>query len=229
MPSSLNIAGYPFLSPLDLILLSLSTKTILLTWIASSFIFIALIVVFGRFFCGWICPMGIILEYSHKFTEKDRRRVLGGFWTNYEKYAILLAVLAIALLFKFTIPYLFSPPGVIYRTILSIIVHGFIGADLFVLTLIFILDIIAIIFGRTWCNTLCPLGIVMSSLSVLNLFTPKVDQQKCIDFDFNCLHCEKVCPIKIPLTRANEQTMMECTKCLKCWANCPVDAIKIEF
>ena len=227
-PGALTFGDFSLISPLELTLVILSTKTILTSWVVSGLIVIVIIMFFGRFFCGWICPMGILLEYSHIITEKNRR-VLGGLWTNYEKYAILLAVLVAGLLFDFMAPYLFSPPGVVYRTIISVIVHGIIGADLVVLFLIVILDIFALHFGRTWCNTLCPLGIVISSLSFINLFKPKVDQKICSDFDFNCLHCEKICPMRIPLTRADDKAMMQCNKCLKCWANCPVDAIKIEI
>ena len=229
MPTGFYLGGFKLISPLELALIILSTKTLLYSWIISGLIIIIIIVLFGRFFCGWICPVGILLEYSHMITEKNRRRVLGGLWTNYEKYLILIAVLAAGLLFNFVAPYLFSPPGVVYRIIKSFIWHGVIVTDLIILSLIFILDLIAIRYGRTWCNTLCPLGITFSSLSFINLIKPKVDQQICSDFEFNCLYCENICPMHIPLTRADEIAMMECNKCLKCWANCPVDAIKIKI
>ena len=45
---------------------SLATKTLLaLMW--PSLIFIGLTLVFGRFFCGWICPLGMLLDGAHKF------------------------------------------------------------------------------------------------------------------------------------------------------------------
>jgi len=227
MLTVLNLGGFVLISPLELALIMVSTKTILISWIVSGLTIIVIIVFFGRFFCGWICPVGMILEYSHLVTEKNKRRVLGGLWINHEKFAVILAVLAAGLIFNFIIPYLFSPPGIIYRTMISVITHGVIGVDLLILALIFIIDIVAIRYGRTWCNTLCPLGITISSLSFINLVKPKIDQKVCSDFEFNCLYCEKICPMHIPLTRADTRAMMDCNKCLKCWANCPVNAIKI--
>jgi polyferredoxin/Pyruvate/2-oxoacid:ferredoxin oxidoreductase delta subunit len=56
---------------------SLATKTLLvLMW--PSLIFIGLTLVFGRFFCGWICPMGSLLDGAHSFippagTENTKR------------------------------------------------------------------------------------------------------------------------------------------------------------
>lgn len=222
-----TFGSFTVVSPLELALLSLGTRTIIVSLIVPGLVSVLVIVFFGRFFCGWICPVGIILEYLHAFTDTKKRKAVGGLWKNWEKYAILLAVFAAALLFGFTAPYLFSPPSVVYRIVLSFISHGIVGADITVLFLIFVMDLIAIRMGRTWCNTVCPLGTVINSLSIINLVKPKVDQETCIDFDFNCLNCERTCPMRINVTRANRWTMMECNKCLKCWANCPTKAIKI--
>lgn len=84
-------------------------------------------------------------------------------------------------------------------------------------------------FGRTWCNTVRPLGTVISSLTFIDRVQPKVDQQSCIDFDFNYLHCELICPMRIPLTCRQRWQMKACTKCLKCWTQCPANAVKLAF
>lgn len=229
---AVNTGDFTIVSPLEFVLVSLSAKTVLINLIVPTLAVILVIVVFGRFFCGWICPVGILLEYSHAVTERKKKRGLGNLdwigWKNREKYVILLAVFAASLLFSFAAPYLFSPPGVFYRTIIYFTLQGIIGADLIVLLLIFVLDMLAIRFGRTWCNTLCPLGALISLLSVINLVKPKVDQEICIDSDSNCLNCERICPMRIAVTRNDRWAMQECNKCVKCWASCPVKAIKIE-
>jgi len=225
---ALTFGGFTLISPLELVLLILGTKNVLLGWLVPGLIVILIIVFFGRFFCGWVCPMGILLDYSHTITEKKERKRLGGSWSNWERYPILLAVLAASLLFGFAAPYLFSPPGVVYRTIIYFTSHRVIGAELVVLLLFLILDLFAVHYGRTWCNTLCPLGTVISSLSFVNLLKPKVDRRICISSDSKCLNCWRVCPMRIPVTKADRWAMMECNKCLKCWANCPAKAIKIE-
>jgi len=226
---ALNLGNFALISPLELFLLPLGTKTFLLTWLVPSVTVIIAIIFFGRFFCGWICPVGGLLEYSHLLTDKKPRKNVGGLYNNWEKYAVLFAVLLAAYLFDFSAPYLFSPPGSVYRALVEIVTHGIMSIDLTVILLFFAVDLLAIRYGRSWCNSLCPLGTVISSFSFVNLFKPKVDQEKCIDFDFNCLNCERVCPMRIPVTRANRWMMMECNKCLKCWDQCPVDAIKIEL
>ncbi len=230
--SALNIGDVMIVSPLEVVLVSLSAKTVLINLIVPTLAVILVIVLFGRFFCGWVCPVGMVLEYSHIVTERKKKRGLGNLdwigWKNCEKYVILLAVFAAGFLFNFAAPYLFSPPGVFYRTIIYFTLQGIIGADLMVLLLIFVLDMLAIHYGRTWCNTLCPLGSLISLLSVINLVKPKVDQEICIDSDSNCLNCERICPMRIAVTRNDKWAMQECNKCMKCWVSCPVKAIKIE-
>ena len=50
---------------------SLATKTLIsLMW--PSLIFVGLTIIFGRFFCGWICPMGSLLDSIHGFIPHSR-------------------------------------------------------------------------------------------------------------------------------------------------------------
>jgi polyferredoxin len=95
----------------------------------------------------------------------------------------------------------------------------------YMLMLILVLDILSSRYGRTWCNSICPLGTTISSFSIVNLLRPKIDQKKCT----NCLDCERICPMQIPLTtRTDNWAMMTCNKCLKCFENCPTGAVKIS-
>lgn len=219
--SAVTFGNSTVISPLEFVLLLLGTKTILIRVFVPGIVSLLIISLFGRFLCGWICPTGLILDYMHDATAKNnkKKKPMG---KNKEKYAILLAVLAASLIFNVSMPYIFSPPGIVYR-ITTYILHGLIGADLAILVTIFLLDYFATRQGRTWCNTLCPLGTMITILSFVNLVKPKVDKNKCI----NCLQCEEICPMKIPIIDANRWQMKACSKCFKCWEICPVKAIKI--
>jgi len=50
---------------------SLSTKTLIsLMW--PSLIFVGLTLILGRFFCGWVCPMGSLLDFCHRYIPHAR-------------------------------------------------------------------------------------------------------------------------------------------------------------
>ena len=229
MTGALTIGSLTLISPLELLLVILGMKTIPLGLIVPGLITILIIVVFGRFLCGWICPVGIILEYSHLLYGRKNRNKVAALRRNGERYAILMAVLGASLIFNFSLPYLFSPPGIIYRPIIQFMIQGVIGADLAVLVFIVVLDVLAARYGRTWCNSICPLGTLISSLGFINLIRPKIDSNKCIKVDSGCSRCENVCPMRIPLTKTGKLGMMSCHKCLKCWRNCPTNAIGIRL
>ncbi len=58
---------------------------------------LALTMVWGRFFCGWICPLGTLLDYFHRLTRPIARRTNRLFQipnrTRAIKYVLLIAVL----------------------------------------------------------------------------------------------------------------------------------------
>lgn len=222
--SALTFGSLALISPLEWALLLLGTRTIVAKVLVPGLIVILTIAFFGRFLCGWICPVGMLLDSSHSIpmiANRTKRRVPGN---NMMRYSILVAALTASFVFNFSLPYLFSPPGIVYRIVISYVMRGIIGVDVAVLLLVFVLDVLSLRYGRTWCNSICPLGTTISSLSIVNLLRPKVDQKKCI----NCLDCERICPMQIPLTtRADNWAMMTCNKCLKCFESCPTEAVRI--
>ncbi len=64
LPYAVNIIFR--LDPLIAVSAMLATRT-LITLVFPALIMVILTLVLGRFFCGWICPMGTLLDYSHHF------------------------------------------------------------------------------------------------------------------------------------------------------------------
>ncbi|MDO8588259.1 MAG: 4Fe-4S binding protein [Armatimonadota bacterium] len=75
---------------------------------------VVLTIVFGRFFCGWICPLGAILDAADHAFWRKRRKVLPDMRYKKLKYYVLIAV-AVTALFSAQIAYLFDPISLLTR------------------------------------------------------------------------------------------------------------------
>ena len=75
--------------------------------------------------------------------------------------------------------------------------------------------------GRTWCNTICPVGTVLGFLSRFSLFAPAIDTDKCR----NCGLCEKQCKAACINMKEHEIDLSRCVACMDCIDACKDGAI----
>jgi MauM/NapG family ferredoxin protein len=89
-----------------------------------SLIFVALTLVLGRFFCGWVCPMGTTLDGARRllFSPRPDRGVASRF--RRIKYYLLFTLLASAL-FSVNLLGLFDPLSLLYRTLAIVFYPAF--------------------------------------------------------------------------------------------------------
>jgi MauM/NapG family ferredoxin protein len=89
-----------------------------------SLVFVALTVVLGRFFCGWICPLGTTLDGCRRllFVRRPDSGVAGRF--RRVKYYLLIALLAGAV-FSLNLVGLFDPLSLLYRTLAIVFYPAF--------------------------------------------------------------------------------------------------------
>ena len=82
---------------------------------------------------------------------------------------------------------------------------------------------------KKWCLKFCPLGALMSLMSIPNkLLRPHVNEKKCLRSQgIDCKVCVSVCEEELDPHYA--QGMHECTKCGLCKEKCPAQAITIPL
>ncbi|MBQ9014533.1 MAG: 4Fe-4S binding protein [Firmicutes bacterium] len=183
-------------------------------------------VLFGRFFCGYVCAFGSVNDWIfwlHK-TFSDRRgkkpaQIPDKVMANLSilKYLLLAVIIVLCVLGKFGVTGGWSPWDAFSQiragqfTSLS----GYLAGC----ALLGVLLIGMFFSERFFCRTLCPMGGVFSLLPVLPWLTVRRDQTQCIA---GCRACAKACPALVSLPDMESlDTPGDCFQCHKCTCVCP--------
>ncbi len=198
-------------------------KPLLSLVIASVGGLILLTVLFGRAFCGWICPWGTILDILNGVTRKKHKIPEFLEYRNL-KYSVLGGFLIAAFVYGYTVFCTVCPAGVFIRSVNAASVAPVFPMLLLVAALVF-----AVFYhGRAWCRYLCPLGATIAFVDRLSLTKVKVDDEKCRA----CLLCQRTCPMDLLVI---EQSIWkdkdsvpsgECIRCGDCINVCPSEALR---
>ncbi len=203
--------------------------------IGAPLLFLALSLVFGRSFCGWVCPLGTTMDLvrplafwqgkrKYKKTTPEARR------NNRLRYLILVAALGGSLL-SVKLLGLLDPLVIFSRAAtagISNILNGQVAFErggLSYFSLLF-LAILLLEFWqpRFWCRHLCPQGALISLVSRFSLLNRRVSTA-CS----NCALCKRACPMDAIPHEAHNTDYSDCTFCLECEAACPEGGISFGF
>ena len=76
--------------------------------------------------------------------------------------------------------------------------------------------------GRTWCNTICPVGTVLGFFSRFSLLAPVIDKEKCR----NCGLCSKRCKASCIDLYEHKIDYSRCVACMDCIDTCKDGAVR---
>jgi ferredoxin-type protein NapH len=187
----------------------------------------------GRFFCGWVCPMGLLFDMLYKIrVPKIRIPAFFGWF----KYAFLvLSVFVVAYVFgenyEFTKLFFcnFCPTAALDVVIPEMIMNQDFymnSARIFRFSILAIVIVMAIVNHRSFCKVMCPIGAMIAVTNKFSLFSINLDKHKCIE----CGKCNDACPMDGAIMETKETSKgvnrnLECIDCLNCEQSCPVKAI----
>jgi len=164
-------------------------------------VFIILVLVFGRFFCGYICPVGSVQEIAY---HAPFRKISVHQKTAFKLFRAAFVVLFLILAFTLSISIL-SVFGI--RDFFYLVPTA--GAALFIIILL-----IATKLYRPFCRLFCPVGFLFSLVAWKSVFKIR-RTPACI----NCRKCECVCPAD---EAGRDDRKAECYLCGRCRDVCPV-------
>ncbi len=215
-----TLFGLKLSDPLAVVGQMAAGLTIYWPFLVTALIPIGFTVVFGRFFCGWICPATFLYELNSNIAgwlHWAGFRIGGRRFDKRIKYGVLaLGVVVSAATGSIAFAAIY-PPAIIGREIYyAVALSGFgAGAAFFAGTLLFDL----LVARRGFCRYLCPGGALYSLLGRYRLVRIRRIVESCND----CAKCNVVCEFGLdPLRDGFGQ---ECNNCTACIAVCPTDAM----
>ncbi|HER25559.1 MAG TPA: 4Fe-4S binding protein [Rhodospirillales bacterium] len=194
--------------------------TVNVSFLLTALVPVVLTIVFGRFFCGWICPATFLYELNSNFAAWLRWADIKTGNQQFDKrlkYGVLVLGLVISAITGAVFIAAVYPPAIIGRELYYAVALGGFGAGsvFFAITLLFDL----IVARRGFCRYLCPGGALYSLLGRYRLVRIKRIVENCID----CTKCNVVCEFGLDPLRDNFG--QECNNCTACMAICPTEAL----
>lgn len=176
-------------------------------------------IIFGRFFCGWMCAFGtfndfIYIAFQKIFKKEFKVNENLNSVLKYAKYLILAFIVYFvwtqgnSTLNDYSPWNAFAQIGNFSDAILQY-TFGFI--------VLAIIAVGAMFIERFFCRYLCPLGAIFSIISKIRIFKIKKPNDKC----GKCRLCTNNCSMGIDLYKMNKVSSGECINCLKCIDVCP--------
>ena len=214
---------------------------------------VVLTLVFGRIYCSVICPLGVMqdvisrlhgMRKKNRFTYSKEKR-----WLRYTVLAVFVAsaVAGVNAVVSLLAPYssygriagsLMKPVYEAGNNVLAAVAehfnsYAFYSVDVWMKSLptlvvasvtLVVIAVLAWRGGRTYCNTICPVGTILSFLARFSWLKVRIDGSKCV----NCGLCTKNCKASAIDFKNHRIDYSRCVVCGDCIDKCRKGAISLS-
>lgn len=211
---------------------------------------VILTLVFGRIYCSVICPLGVFQDIVARIGRRGKKMPYSySKAKSFLRYSILgvfvIVIFAgISAVVSILDPYaafgriannLFQPLWKWGNNLLAYFAeradsYAFYSVDVWIKTTsVFVVAAVTLILiailawrgGRTYCNTVCPVGTLLGFVSRFSLFRITMDKEKCVQCNLCSANCKSSCIDVENFTVDNSR----CVSCMNCIDKCNKDAI----
>ncbi len=194
--------------------------------LALNFVVVAVVLVVtalvGRLYCSVVCPMGVFQDFvtwisGLLFPKRKFQYRRAANWVRYIVLALFVVLMVAGL---GSLAALIAPYSAYARMVTNI--HGT-GLPLVIaIVTIVVVGVMSFVWGRLWCNTICPVGSLLGLVSKYSLFGIRIDASKC----GGCHRCEHKCKAMCIDSEHKCVDMSRCVDCFNCIGECKHGAIR---
>ena len=189
-------------------------------------VLVALTLLVGRVYCSVICPLGVmqdVISWISGRRKKKKSRFSYSSEKRWLRYGILVVFVALLIAGLVPIAALIAPYSSYGSMVRSGVSPSLSPVAIVAAVSFVVVAILAWIGGRTYCNTVCPVGTVLGFFSRFALFRPMIDTSKCN----NCKLCSKKCKASCIDAKNHRIDYSRCVACMDCIYTCKHGAISL--
>lgn len=213
-------------------------------------VLVLLTLVFGRIYCSVVCPLGVMQDiFGWLGRRKKKNRYAYSPEKRALRYGVLALTVVCWALGVGAVVQLLAPYSAFGRIITALLQplwlwannglaaiaehyhsYAFYSVEVWMrsLSLIIVAAVTLVLLavlawrgGRSWCNTICPVGTVLSFLARFSWLKVRIDTEKCV----GCSLCEKRCKAACIDSKHHRVDYSRCVACGDCVKACHSGAI----
>lgn len=182
-------------------------------------VFLIMVVVANKLFCGWGCQFGALQEliFRTNRSKKDRRGIFKQYkipfvFTNTFRILFFIGFCITAFVWSIDV-YEYIDPFKLFKPE-KIVLFGWVFLAVILIASLFVY--------RPWCSLFCPFGLVGWFFEKLSIFKIKVNYETCIA----CESCARSCPsTAMESILKRKKTIVDCYSCATCLDACPTGSV----
>jgi ferredoxin-type protein NapH len=232
---AINVGGLGIADPATILQAVFASAQLTVPLLSAALFPILLAILFGRIWCGWMCPYHVVSDAAAwlrsrfrtgvlKRTEPDRLPCPGSFRANTVRFGFLVLGSFVAGAIGIPVLNYINAPGVLSTEAMIFVKERSLSLEFAFIAGLFVLELILL--PRFWCRLFCPTGAVVSvfrlpfTVRVANeLKTPRVP---CCEEN----RCTATCPMGLSAYREGDSLL--CTNCGRCIDGCPNQRLRFK-
>jgi ferredoxin-type protein NapH len=228
---AINVGGLGIADPSVILQAMFASGELTVPLLAASMFPILLALLFGRIWCGWMCPYHVLADGCAWVRGKIRRKpdpealvVADSFTANVSRYGFLILGTAAAGAVGIPLLNYVNAPGIVSTEAMILVKERIVSLECAFIAVLLVMELF--VAPRFWCRLFCPTGSVVSlfrlPMTLRVTSAAKNPKAPCCQENF----CSSACPMGLAPYREAQDLL--CTNCCRCIDACQSHRLKLS-